>query len=219
MKGYSKGRQLFLVAGTFLGWLAVTLQFYLILVNRTASVPETILRYFSFFTVLTNILLTLCFSCLLLNPDSAWGGFFSKPSVLTAVTVYMCVVGIVYNVVLRFLWSPKGLQWITDELLHVVNPLLFLSFWIVYVSKAGLKWKHTFYWLPYPVIYIVFILFRGAFSGFYPYPFSDAGHLGYAHVLRNCTKMLLIFFFISLLFVFIGKSLEKSRKRVAPAGE
>jgi hypothetical protein len=205
MYNYAKGRQIFLLTGAFLGRLAVILQFYLILVNREASVPETIIRFFSFFTILTNILLTVCYTSLLLSPLSAWGNFFSRPTTLTAITVYMTIIGIVYNLVLRFLWNPEGVQRLTDELLHVVNPGLFLLFWILFVSKTGLQWKHVFNWLLYPLVYIVFILVRGSFSGFYPYPFSNVSHLGYPKVFINSAKIISASLLISLLFVGVGK--------------
>ena len=205
MNDYAKGRKIFLVIGALLGWAAVLLQFYLILVNRQASVRETIIRYFSFFTVLTNILVAVCYTLPFLNPLSAWGKFFSKPTILTAITVYITLVGIVYNLILRFLWNPQGLQWFADELLHVVNPVWFLLFWILFVSKTGLQWKQVITWQLYPVIYIILILVRGSFSGFYPYPFSNAGNLGYPKVFMNCAKIILGSLFISLLFVWVGK--------------
>lgn len=205
MNEYGKCRQLFLSAAALLGWIALILQFYLILRNREASVPETIIRYFSFFTVLTNMLAALCFSFLLLSPRSSFGIFFSRPATLTAIAVYMFVVGMIYNLILRSLWSPQGLQRIADELLHVVNPVCFLVFWIIYVSKSGLQWKYPFLWMIYPVMYVAYILFRGSFSGFYPYPFSDVSKLGYPVVLLNCLKTILAFFIISLTFVGMGK--------------
>ncbi|HXL57753.1 MAG TPA: Pr6Pr family membrane protein [Chitinophagaceae bacterium] len=93
----TKTSQTFLVIGTIMGWIAVVSQFYLIIVNRVASVPETILRFFSFFTILINTLVALCFTFLLLRPASNWGRFFSNPKTLTAITVYISMVGIVYN--------------------------------------------------------------------------------------------------------------------------
>lgn len=215
MNEYGKGRQLFLSAAALLGWIALILQFYLILRNREASVPETIIRYFSFFTVLTNILAALCFSVLLLSPRSAFGIFFSRSATLTAIAVYMVIVGMIYNLILRSLWGPQGLQRIADELLHVVNPLCFLVFWIIYVSKSGLKWKYPFLWMIYPVMYVAYILFRGSFSGFYPYPFSDVSKLGYSVVLLNCLKTVLAFFIISLAFVWMGKQVGKRQSTPA----
>ena len=57
-------------------WFAVALQLYLIILNRVASLPETIVRFFSFFTIQTNILVAICFTFLWLKPKSKWGFFF-----------------------------------------------------------------------------------------------------------------------------------------------
>lgn len=209
MDNSSKSGQLFLVTGAFLGWFSIVLQFYLILLNREASVQETIIRYFSFFTILTNILTTVCFTVLLCTPMSTWGKFFSRPSTLTALAVYITIVGVVYNGILRFLWSPQGAQQLVDELLHLVNPLWFLLFWIFFVPKSRLKWKNVFFWLLYPLIYIIFILVRGSVSGFYPYPFINVSNLGYPAVLVNCVILFFAFLLLSLLFVWIGKRWRK----------
>src|SRR5258705_6908454 len=97
----TKAMQAFLAIGAIIGWFAVGLQFYLIIVNRVTSVPETIIRFFSFYTILTNILVALYFTVLLLKPDFRWGNFFSRANVITAITLYITVVGITYNLILR----------------------------------------------------------------------------------------------------------------------
>ncbi|MFZ5976285.1 MULTISPECIES: Pr6Pr family membrane protein [unclassified Hydrotalea] len=33
-------------------------------------------------------------------------------------------------------------------------------------------------WLIYPLLYLVYILIRGSFSGFYPYPFVNVLQIG-----------------------------------------
>jgi hypothetical protein len=198
--------------GAIIGWLAVILQLYLILVNRVASVPETIIRFFSFFTILTNILVAFCFTVLWLKSKSDWGMFFARPSTLTAITVYITIVGLVYNAVLRFLWKPEGLQMVVDELLHSVIPVLFIVFWMIFVPKRELRWKDTLQWLLYPLAYIIYIIIRGALSDFYPYPFIDVIKLGYSHALRNTFGLLIAFLALSLLLVAIGKITSRQRQ-------
>jgi hypothetical protein len=203
-------RKTFLIILAVSGWFALTAQLYLIIVNRVASIPETITRYFSFFTILTNLIVVFCCTFILLKPKSHTGSFFSRPDTLTAIAVYITVVGIVYNTVFRFLWNPQGLQLIVDELLHSVIPLLFIILWFLLTRKAVLKWKNIFPWLLYPFAYIISILIRGAFSGFYPYPFINVTELGYSKVLVNCLGLVLVFLFLSLLFVVIGKLKSKA---------
>lgn len=204
----ANGKKIILFFLFVLGWFALIAQFYLIIVNRVAPIPETIVRYFSFFTVLTNLLVAVCFSILLLKRSSRWGNFFSKPKVLTAITVYITVVGIVYNLILRFLWKPTGLQWAVDELLHTIIPLLCIVYWIVYVAKSSLKWRDAFPWLIYPFVYIIFILIRGSVSSFYPYPFIDVDQIGLNKVLMNSGLLTLSFLLISFIAIAIGKKLK-----------
>ncbi len=188
-----------------IGWFALIAQFVLIIQNRTGSVPETILRYFSFFTILTNLLVALCVTLLLAAPHSKWGRFFTRASTITALTVYILIVGLVYNTVLRFQWQPQGVQKLVDELLHSVAPSLCLIYWMIYIPKANLQWRNLFGWMIYPLAYCAYTLLRGIPSGWYPYPFMNVTELGYPAVITNCVYVTLAFFAISALFVGLGR--------------
>jgi hypothetical protein len=78
--------------GAILSMAAVLLQFYLILEYRTVSVLSTIIRFFSFFTILTNILVALCFIFLWAGPFSWCGKFFANNKHTTAVAVNITIV-------------------------------------------------------------------------------------------------------------------------------
>jgi len=202
----------YLILISLLGWFALISQFYLILISKQASVAETITRYFSFFTILTNIMLAVCATVLLLKSNSKWGIFFSKPETLTALTVYITIVGVTYNAILRFLWQPQGLQWITDELLHLVIPILFLLMWCLYVEKSRLEYKQAFRWLIYPVIYMIYTAMRGAIVHYYPYPFTDVDQLGYPRVLLNSGWLFMAFLGLSLFLIAVGKYLSRQQR-------
>lgn len=201
----------YLIVLVLLGWFALVSQLYLILQNGTGSVTEIIIRYFSFFTIFTNLIVALCSTILLLKPKSKFGDFFSKLTTLTAITVYITVVGIVYNAILRFLWKPQGLQYVTDELLHTVIPLLFILVWFKYVSKNNLKYKNALTWLVYPLVYIIYIAIRGEITGEYPYPSIDVGQLGYSKVLINSGGLVIAFLGLSLFLITVGKFLNSNR--------
>ena len=202
--------RIYATLGAITGWLAVPGQFYLIIVNRPATIPETVVRFFSYFTILTNILVALSFTALLLRQGSSWRRFFSRPGVLTAIAVYIAVVGIVYNLVLRALWKPEGLQRMVDELLHTVIPLLYIVFWLINVSHSALSWKAILSWLIYPFIYFLYVLAGGALSGFYPYPFVNVREHGYGAVLLNSLYIMCAFVFLSAVFISIGKARSKA---------
>ena len=209
-------KKMAIACGATLAWFAVILQLVLMIRNRTTPVAEVLARFFTFFTILTNILAALCFT-FLLRPASRAGGFFSRPGTLTAVAVYIFVVGIVYNTLLRSLWHPQGSQRLVDELLHVVNPAYFLICWLIFVRRVAgaVEWRAIFSWLIYPLAYLLLILLRGALSDWYPYPFVDVAALGYARVLVNSGLLMAAFLVLSALFLALAKT-ARDRKAAAP---
>ena len=173
------------------------------------SVPATLFRFVGFFTIDTNILVALCFTFIFLRSNSKIGVFFTKAATITAITVYIIVVGIVYSIILRSTWAPQGLQKFVDELLHTVIPILFVLFWLAFVPIENLKWKNAFPWLIYPIVYMAYALTLGSITKFYPYPFVDVNQLGYNKALLNAALVLLVIFLLSLALIAIGKLIKK----------
>lgn len=192
-----------------IGWIALVLQLYLIIVNRTASIPETLLRYFGFFTILTNILVAASLTLVYVKGISENGHFLTRPKTLTATAVYITIVGLIYNVILRFQWAPEGLAKLVDELLHSVIPVLFIFFWIKFVPKQSIKWKNILPWLIYPLVYLGYTLLRGSFAAWYPYPFINVTDLGYEKVVMNSVMVTVAFVVIAVLFAGIAKAMSK----------
>lgn len=193
-----------------LAWFALIFQFYLHLNSGAAPKSELIIRFFSYFTIDTNLLVALCSTSILCFNSSPLGRFFSKPQVVTAIVVYIIVVAIIYNAVLRFLWVLKGWSMILNELLHVIVPGMFLVYWIYFVAKRSLQWKNLWSWLMYPLIYTVFVLIRGSYADFYPYPFLNVSKFGLQQVMVNCAIITLLFVSLFLLFIGIGRRSAKS---------
>lgn len=191
----------------FTAWFAVVFQYFILLQNGKGSSLEITIRFFSFFTILTNLLVAITFTLLLLGNK----GFFARITTLTAVSVYILVVGLVYNTILRFTWAPQGWQKLVDELLHTAVPLLVQVYWLVYVTKGTLHWKKTFWWLLYPACYCIYILIRGSMVHEYPYPFIDVNVLGAGKVALNCIILCVVFFGLFLLYVGLDKWLSKNK--------
>ena len=191
-----------------IGWFAVIAQYILMIQNREASIAETTIRFFSFFTILTNILVAIYFTCLVFTKNQE-SKLISRPGTLTAITIYITMVGFVYQFALRHIWKPQGLQLIVNELLHSVIPVLVIIFWYLYEITKPVKYTQIFKWSIYPSAYLFYILVRGSFSNYYPYPFIDVTHLGMAKALTNAGVILVMFLTIAALLLFIGKSIIK----------
>jgi len=188
-------------------WFALVIQYIIMLENRTSTILEATTRFFSFYTILTNLMVALYATARLL-PERKAPKRVDKPGVLSALTVYMVVVGLVYQFVLRSLWEPTGLERVADELLHTVIPLLVVVYWFLYEKKARLLYSHISYWLLYPFVYLGFILLRGHFAGFYPYPFVDVPLIGYPALLVNVMVLFGVFTGLSFVFIWLGKRMS-----------
>ncbi len=194
-------------------WFALGLQQYLIIdkiPGNGLTILQALGRFFIFFTVLTNLLIAIAMTTLVIAPQTKWGSYFARPSVLAAIASYIFIVGLTYNVILRSLWAPTGLDRLADELLHVAVPLLFVLYWFLFAPKHSLTSKNVPSWLIYPAVYLVYALVRGAAEGFYAYPFINVRTHGYPIVLRNAAGLMAIFIIVSLLFIFIAKRMQKN---------
>ncbi|WP_339528786.1 Pr6Pr family membrane protein [Pseudomonas mucidolens] len=197
------------IAGAALaGWAGLVIQQYLVFYSRwsvDASLLGGLVGFFSFFTVLTNTLAAVVLSYAWVKRSSAGRAFFQRPVVSSGIAVSIVLVGVAYNLLLRHLWSPQGLQFIADELLHDVMPLLFFGYWWLCVPKGTLRVKHIGWWVIYPLLYFVYVLLRGHVVGQYQYPFLDVDTLGYPQVLVNAGGILAGFVGIALAVVGLDR--------------
>ena len=209
----NRSKNIWILVTALITWFALIAQFYILVATTPGNGMTTLVavgRFFIFFTVLTNLLVAITLTILLLVKQSTAGRFFSRPAVITAIALYIFIVGLVYNILLRSVWHPQGLQKLVDELLHVVVPLLFIMYWVLFAPKHNLHWTHTFQWLIFPAVYLVYAMIRGGLEGFYPYPFLDANTLPFGRVFTNCVSLVIVFIVLGLLFVFVGQKLNRS---------
>ena len=201
------------------GWTALVLQLVLLLSGAARdgrSLSGILIQYFSFFTILTNLLVAFSLTVSTARPASRTGKFFLRPGVMAALTLYILMVGIIYNLILKSLWNPQGLQLVADILLHQAVPAGYGAYWLFFCRKGTLDWKQPLRWLVYPLSYLVYVLIRGHLGGEYPYPFLDIGLIGYEQALKNILAVTVSFVFLAeflvladgLLKQFAGKGMK-----------
>ncbi len=196
----------FLIVIALAGWAGLILQLLVsVRTGRSHGVPagRSVLLALSYFTVLTNLALTVVVSARVGRLSAR--NVLSRPGTLAATAVYIVVVGIVYSLVLRTLWAPSGMHKAADMLLHDLVPLLYLLWWLLFAPKGGLTWSDPFKWLGYPLAYFGFCLLLGHFTGRYLYPFADVPALGLAAVTGNGVLLLMLFWVLGLAAVLIGR--------------
>ncbi|MDF0717798.1 Pr6Pr family membrane protein [Muricauda sp. 334s03] len=201
-------RRNFEILGLCMGWFAVLAQLYLMLQNREAGIVESLVRFVSYFTILTNTLVALFFTIRIFGADQKRLTLFHQRATPMALTVFIVVVGLVYQLVLRDIWNPTGLQMVVDELLHTIIPAFMYVYWLMFCARTVVTWKQISKWLLYPLGYLVFVMVRGHFSGFYPYPFFNVTELGWGATVLNVGLVFLLMLLIMAALFFLSKLLR-----------
>ena len=109
-------------------WTAILFQAYL----TTGSFGNL----FSYFTVLTNLLIAISITAILFLPQKSIGLFCKKLSIQTAIALCIFIVYLECNTVLRGILTLHGWNLFTDTLLHVVVPLQYI-FIGLFLHKKG----------------------------------------------------------------------------------
>jgi hypothetical protein len=202
-----------------LGWFALGLDYYLIVRHRTdGDLIAGAIRFLSYFTILSNILVALAMTLPWAAPDTRVARFFLKPSVRTAILVYIIIVAVIYHYLLAPLWNPQGLQLLATTIEHVAVPLLYILDWVLFVPKGTLQFKSAFAWLGFPFAYAGYSLAHGATTGFYPYPFLDVTTLHYERVFVNMGVLVAVFATLGLVLIAIDRGLGRFKGKAARAG-
>lgn len=221
-------RVYYAVVGAILSWLGLGIELFVTVersLSRGRSLEHALMVFFSFFTILTNLLVAFAFTAVALQSKGSKGSkgsnktiagkdrtapwsLFSRPFILGGIAPSIALVGIVYNLMLRQLWHPTGWGRVADELLHVIVPLGFVIYWFLCVPKAELRWRDCLTWALYPILYLVYALIHGAQSGVYAYPFIDVAAIGYGAVMVNSVGILLGFLIMALFFIAFDRRKE-----------
>lgn len=204
MHGAARGwRILFAIVG----WAALIGQYALTLQAGTRSVVGSTVVFFSYFTILTNLLVALALTAPAIAPDSRLGRWTATEGVRAALAMYIAVVGIIYHALLDATWNPQGLLFYVNQLLHTVMPIAFVLDWLLFVPKGRLRWIDAVKWLAYPLLYGLFTAVHGLIIGWYPYWFIDIGALGWGPALTHSAALLAVFLVLGLVVVALDRGL------------
>lgn len=193
-------------------WGGLGIQLWILLQAPAFASPlEAAWRYLAFFTILTNLMVAAVNTVAALVPHSASGKLLAGANTRAGVTLYIATVGVIYHLLLAGLWDPQGWQLIADQLLHTATPALSVLAWVLFDPKRGLTLTALPQIIVWPLGYTVYALLRGAFDGFYPYPFLDVSTLGYARVFMHIMGLTAAFLLAGGALILIGRMLGNLR--------
>lgn len=200
------------------GWAALGLQYGLMISGQPAAeVATRTLNFFSFFTILTNLLVAVDLTLPAIGAGTRPGRWAASEGLRAGVTMYAVVVGLVYHFLLHATWNPQGWSYVANIALHYIMPAAILIDWLAFTPNGRLRWIDAGKWLAFPLLYGGWTLLHGALSGWYPYWFIDAGELGLGRTLLNFGGLLAFFGVIGLIVVAIDRTLGRRDRTAASA--
>ncbi|MDQ1104117.1 Pr6Pr family membrane protein [Nocardioides zeae] len=155
-------------------------------VERIAVGDSNPFDYFGYFTNQTNLLMSVLLGgagvlMLLGRPAPAW-----LATARGVATACLLVVAVVYNSLIPGTGTAPA--WVS-AVLHVVFPALALLDWLLVGDRHRLRWRSWWIVLPYPVVWLVVVLVRGATDGWVPYGFL-LPERGVASLAAHCVGLL-----------------------------
>lgn len=198
-----------------IGLAALALQYVLMWVTPRLDAVQVTLNFFSYFTILTNVLMMLAMLIPAALPRSALGRALAGPRLRGGVTLYAAVVGLIYHFLLHPTWGPQGWLLLANVLLHYVMPTAVVLDWLMFTAKGRLDAVDAVCWLVFPLVYGAWTLVHGLTANWWPYWFINLDALGPVRAVTNFGGLLAFFLGAGLLLVLIdglfGRKLKPDR--------
>lgn len=152
------------------------------------SLPDALIRFWTYFTHLTNLGLVLVYLAAL----TGWGwlSWFGRPQTRALMAGYILLVMLYYHFVLAPLYHFEGPLLVATILLHYVAPLYYLGWWAIGAPHGDLRLAAIPAMLVPGLAYLAWAMARGAVTGEYPYDILDAGKNGYGAVTIGSAALL-----------------------------
>ncbi|WP_432493016.1 Pr6Pr family membrane protein [Kineococcus auxinigenes] len=134
-----------------------------------------LVRLFSYFTIQSNVLVLAAALSLALRPDRdgpAWRVLRLDSLLGIAIT------GVVYVTVLGPGLQHDGIDWWLNAAVHYASPVATVLGWLLFGPRPRLDRRTLVLAFAWPLAWVAWTFAHGAATGWYPYPFLDAGVIG-----------------------------------------
>ncbi|WP_062351541.1 Pr6Pr family membrane protein [Pseudoxanthomonas mexicana] len=164
--------------------------------------PVKLLRFFSYFTVQSNLLVLAAAISLVMRPDR--DGALWRVLRLDAL-LGIAVTGVVFATLLSGLVQPSGIGIWINAGFHQFSPVWALAGWLLLGPRPRIDARTIRWAFVWPVAWLVYTMVHGALTGWYPYPFLNADTLGYGRVGLTIVVILVA----SLVTAFVFQAIER----------
>ncbi|TPW74187.1 Pr6Pr family membrane protein [Schumannella soli] len=168
--------------------VAFGLQFYLLFTGGSdansgesgSSIPLAVrfARLFSFFTILSNVLVLIAAIGAALGRDVRPGAGRGWRLLHLDALLSIVVTGSVFGLILAPGLQLRGEAVVATALFHNVAPVLFALAWLLFGPRRQWSIRLAALAFIWPALWLAFTFTRGAITGWYPYPFLDVNQVG-----------------------------------------
>jgi hypothetical protein len=172
--------------------------------DRGVGLAVRYVRFLSYFTVESNLLVLVLAVSLVLNPfrDGRLWRVLQADALLGII-----ITGIVFATVLAGQVDNHGIDVWINAGLHYFAPAWTVAGWLLFGPRPRLDWASVGWAFAWPVLWIVYTFAHGAATGWYPYPFLNAHRHGYAPALGATAAVVVLALVIALLLRFADRRL------------
>jgi hypothetical protein len=155
---------------------------------ESVGIGARLLRFFSYFTIQSNILALVGAVSLAIDPDR--DGRLWRVVRLDGL-LGIVITGVVYATLLSGLVALAGIDFLVNGAFHYFAPWWTLLGWLLFGPRPRIDWASVRWAFLWPVLWVAYAFLHGALSDWYPYPFLDVAEVGYPTALRNTGVVLL----------------------------
>lgn len=173
----------------------------------TTTLPEQVRRYFSYFTIQSNILVAVSMFLIVRHRTDSQVFRVVRLASLIGITV----TGIVAAIALPPSPNYTTGSLVCDRLLHIVVPALTFVGWLLFGPRGRITRDDLLPALIWPILWLAATLALGPFVDWYPYPFLNVGRIGLGRTLINCAVIAVLFLALAALALWADRRLSRDR--------
>jgi hypothetical protein len=165
--------------------------------------PELLVRwvrFFSYFTIQSNIVVLLAALAVIFRPDKLGLPWYRGLRLISVVGI--TVTAVVYNVILAKDDHDTGLSLLANNLLHRVGPAVFILAWLAFGPWSKLTFRDIPRAMAWPLAWLFYTVVHGLITGWWPYGFIDIDTEGASTVAVNIGAI--IIFALALAVAYLG---------------
>ncbi len=162
-----------------------------------------------YFTIQSGLIVLIVFISLLVNQLRGTPEKAIAPQVRGAALLYIIITSMIFLFMLNHTVNDTGLSSLVLYINHLGTAVLLLIDNVVSIKPQTYKWSFLFYWLIYPVAYLIFAIIEGVFFDRFRYYFMDFKEFGFNYFILVIFLLVVIFMFVGAKIIFFNRIYKK----------